>query len=333
MALWIVGDGEDLATTYVRWLAEQRGVAVTMLEEARFGLDWWYALTPEGEVTVTHHREGPLATAAATGAFVRLHPEPAVPPELDLPSESRPLYLRERRAALQYLLDALPFPVVNRPSSGRSNGSKPYQMARLTAAGFRVPRWIATNDPLVARELVAVCPGGAIVKSCSGVRSHVRRFDDALAERLVCGTAPIVLQEFVEGQEVRVHVLGPRVFATAVHAPAVEDGTDGADGKFQPTEVPRDLVARCQAFAAADGVDLAGFDFRVDRDGQWWALDMSAVPTFLPYEAGAGHPIGASIVDLLAPESRRRRASVSVLAAGAAAAIAASLRRAVAVSS
>src|SRR5262245_35610487 len=105
MALWLIGDGEDRSTTYVRRLAEQRGVAVAMLEEARFGLDWCYAIAPDGEVTITHHRQGPLATATATGAFVRLHPEPAVPPEMDLPVESRPLYVRERRAALQYLLD------------------------------------------------------------------------------------------------------------------------------------------------------------------------------------------------------------------------------------
>jgi hypothetical protein len=302
MALWIVGDGQDPSAAYVRRLAEQRGIEVVGLDEARFGVDWWFESAPSGALAVIRRERGALPLGAATGAFVRLHPAPTVPPELDLPLESHPLYVRERRAALHFFLDALPPPVVNRPSSGRSNGSKPFQMARLAAAGFQVPRWAATNDPALARRFVAGCRDGAIAKSCSGLRSHVRRFDAGTAERLMEGTAPVVLQAYVGGHEVRLHVLGARAFAAAVHADTVDYRFDGDAVAFRATEAPADLVRRCQAFAAAEGLAFAGFDFRIDAAGGWWALEMNPVPTFLPYEGGTGHSIGSAIVDVLGDE-------------------------------
>ncbi len=300
MAIALIGDADDLSSTYVGWLAEQRGVEVLTLREDRFGFDWTFeAGASEPACIATRGGREPLDP---TGIFVRLNPDPAVEPALGLDPPSAAVYQHERRAAIHFLLESIDCRVVNRPSGGRSNASKPLQMGRLQAAGFLVPDWIAANDA-GATDRFAARTGETVVKSCSGLRSHVRRRDSSTAEQIRRGTAPLLTQKMIAGFDARVHVIGSAVYTTAVRADAVDYRFDGGGAAFSAIDAPPSLAARCVAFAAAEGLLLAGFDFRVDRRGTWWCLEMNPVPTFLPYEAGSGHPIGHAIVNLLAPET------------------------------
>jgi glutathione synthase/RimK-type ligase-like ATP-grasp enzyme len=308
MRLLLVGDPRDLSLTYVGWLAQRRGFEVATLAEDRLGVDGWFRVDGRRTPPRADFQLGGdqlLAADDLAGAFVRLHPEPAVPPELELDEAAAPILIQERRAGLQHLLRALPCPVVNRPAAGRSNGSKPFQMMRLAAAGFAVPEWLATNDPGRASAFLRDCPDGAVVKSCSGLRSHVRRAGDDLIANLRQGTAPVLLQRYVGGGEVRIHTVGEKAFATRIRCGALDYRFDGEEVAFEAAEAPAALAERCRRFAAAEGLLLAGFDFRVEPSGQWWCLEVNPVPTFLPYEAGAGHPIGDAVLDLMATEPSR----------------------------
>ena len=212
--------------------------------------------------------------------------------------------LPERRAGLQYVLDCLPFPVANRPSRGRSNGAKPVHMRDLVTAGFQVPSWVTTNDADEAGRFAAAREHGAVVKAASGLRSHVRLWSDDVAGAFRAGTAPHVVQEYVPGHEVRVHVVGDRTFATRIDSGATDYRFDSTETVYAATEAPQTLADRCISFAAREGLLLAGFDFRVDETtGAWSCLEMNPVPTFLPYEASTGQRIGDAVIDLLAPDS------------------------------
>jgi hypothetical protein len=326
----LFGDPEDVTAAYLGWLAERRGVQVLHLSEAELGVGWTFLVDSQSNVTVVADGT-PVPLADVTGAAVRLNPSPALPAPLDRdpgqPQRSHSpgaggdradgdprragatvdgsaiagLLLPERRAGLQYLLDALPCTVVNRPSRGRANGSKPVHMQQLSAAGFTVPAWLATNDLHRAEDALRCWPDGAVVKASSGLRSHVRRWDPHIAARFHAGTPPHVVQRYVPGHDVRVHVVGARAFASRVTA-AVTDyrfDTDSAD--YAPCDPPDGVSARCVAYAQQEGLPLAGFDFRVDQGGMWYCLEMNPVPTFLPYEAATGQCIGDAIIDLLAP--------------------------------
>lgn len=320
MRICAVGDSEDLSLSYLGWLAERRGIEVVMLREDRLGLDWWFALETDrgrGSITLGDRTFG---LAEISGAFVRLNPEPGIDDEIGLDATLQPVYALERRHGLHWLLDTAPFTVVNRPWAGRSNGSKPYQMALLSAAGLHVPEWIVTSDAEVARSFMSRWRDGAVYKSCSGLRSHVRRADEALLARLDEGTTPVVLQRYVPGVDVRIHTVRTRTFATEVRSDSVDYRFDSAGTTYAPTDVPPRITLRSTALAAAEGLELAGLDFRRDAHGQWWCLEMNPVPTFLPYEAAAGHPIGDAILDLLAGRDtttirRSPLAEIEVLAA------------------
>lgn len=308
MRLCVVGDVEDLSATYIAWLAQRRGAEVVTLAEDRLGLDWSFRVKgADGAIEVG---DATYDLDEIDGAFVRLNPRPAVDEALGVPEDVADVYAIERRHGLQWLLDEAPFPVVNRPRNGRANGSKPFQMLQLEAVGLRVPRWLVTNDAEHTKTFLEQCPEGAVYKSCSGLRSHVRSADERLLERLREGTAPVVLQEYVAGSEARVHVVDAETFGTAVVSEAVDYRFDSDGNEYAAHEVSTGVAELCVEATRREGLVLAGLDFRIAADGSWWCLELNPVPTFLPYEAGSGHAIGEAILDvLLGPELQGRRPS------------------------
>jgi hypothetical protein len=300
MNICIVGDPTDLTAIYVAWLARRRGLSVLELPESTLGVDWTFAFDDsrarEGHVECGGQR---YPFSALAGAYVRLHPHPPVPPDLDLDAAGEAVLVTERRGGLLYFLNSLPLVVANRPHAGRSNGSKPHQMRLLARAGFAVPEWVATNDAEVASAFAGRCTDGAIYKACSGLRSTVRLFDEAILGRLGEGSSPIVVQEYVRGREVRVHVVGRQIFATEIHASGIDYRFDSTESEFCASAVPVWLEERCRAFAAEEGLLIAGFDFRIAGDGRWYCLEMNPVPTFLPYAMATGQAIGEALLDEL----------------------------------
>ncbi len=304
MRISIVGHPEDLCATYVAWLAERRGHEVLRLPEAELGVSWSYEFDDEqperGHLRVDDRVVG---LAEAGGVLVRFIPEPALPASLSqLDDEERALVITERRAGLHQLLERWPGgAVVNRPSAGRSNASKPHQMDLLERDGFDIPRWIVTTDSVRAAEFIDSCPAGAIYKSVSGLRSRVRRADRELVERLAAGGTPVIVQEYVPGFDVRLHNVGDRAcFATRVRTAGGTDYRfDRGEKQFDAIDPPADIRRRCIAAAEREGLILGGFDFRVTAEGRWLCLEVNPVATFITYESATRQPIGEAIVDAL----------------------------------
>jgi hypothetical protein len=302
MTILIVGDAEDLTSAYVAFKAQERGLPVQVLDESRFGLDWRLQLDDTAEGTdrleLADGSELPLRWVA--GAFVRFTPTPDVPNALrDSPPASE-TYARERRAALHVLLHRLAAPVANPPGRGQANGSKPLQMAQLAGAAFDVPRWVASNDVDHIRAFVAGLREGAVVKSCSGTRSEVRRCSEPLLERVAGGSCPVIVQQWVEGFDVRLHTVGTLAFATAIDAgPGIDYRFDDTRRQYRACPAPAPVVERCVEFATAQGLLLAGFDFRVDSSNRWWCLECNPAPTFLPYEMETGQAIADALLNLM----------------------------------
>ncbi len=303
MNICIVGDTQDLCTVYVAWLARRRGLKVIELSEETLGVEWTFAFyderTGEGHI----QKDGKsYRISTFCGAYVRLNPQPSVPSELNLPAEERGALIVERRGGIQYFLNSMPFTIANRPCSGRSNSSKPFQMRLLANTGFNVPEWIVSNEESEVKEFAQTCLSGVIYKSCSGLRSHVQLLNDDVLNRLGKGTSPLIIQEYIKGREVRVHVIKRHAFATEVISDGIDYRFESQKNEFQTTSVPSAIKKMCHDFAAAEGLTIAGFDFRIGEDGTWYCLEMNPVPTFLPYEMSTGQPIGDTLLDVFLEE-------------------------------
>jgi glutathione synthase/RimK-type ligase-like ATP-grasp enzyme len=189
--------------------------------------------------------------------------------------------------------------VIHPTSAMASNGSKPYQVRLLRAAGFAAPATLVTSDPGAAREFVAR-HRDVVYKSASGVRSIVNTVDRDHLERLdsIAG-CPTQFQAYVPGVDVRVHVVGDRVFACEIASAATDYRYPGeAEVDLRPVDLPDDVAGRCRAVTHRLGLRVSGIDLRRPPGGDWHAFEVNPSPAFSFYDLGGA--IADAIADLLA---------------------------------
>jgi glutathione synthase/RimK-type ligase-like ATP-grasp enzyme len=193
--------------------------------------------------------------------------------------------------------------VMNRPEAMTSNASKPYQSQLIAKAGFAIPDTVVTTDP---EEVAAFHSqhGRLFYKSISGHRSIVRELLTDDLERLadICW-CPVQFQQYILGEDVRVHVVGQHVFATAVASNAIDYRYVVAETDFpqlRPIELDDALKHRCVTLATHLGLAFAGIDLRLTPDGKWYCFEVNPSPAFSYYEAHTGQPIAAAVAEALA---------------------------------
>ncbi|MTD55245.1 ATP-grasp domain-containing protein [Amycolatopsis pithecellobii] len=197
--------------------------------------------------------------------------------------------------------------VVNRPSAMASNSSKPRQAMTISAHGFGVPDTLITTDPDAARAFQAD-HGTVVYKSVSGIRSIVSRLgqehDDRLQDVAWC---PTQFQQYVPGDDYRVHVVGDEVFATRIQSAADDyryGSKQGATVAMEPVILPPEWAQRCRALAADLDFALAGIDLRLTPDGEWYCFEVNPSPGFTFYDR-RGQGIGRAVAGLLREEPAR----------------------------
>ena len=196
-----------------------------------------------------------------------------------------------------------PAVVVNRPTAMASNNSKPYQSGQIRSFGFRIPDTLITTDPSAAREFWATY-GTVVYKSISSVRSIVARLTPEHMARLdTIAGCPTQFQQYVPGNDYRVHIVGNAVFACEIVS-AADDyryaGRQGAPVEIRSCELPNDCAERCRALAAAIGLSVAGVDLRYTPDGAWYCFEVNPSPGFTYYQEASKQPINEAIARLLA---------------------------------
>jgi RimK-like ATP-grasp domain len=191
--------------------------------------------------------------------------------------------------------------VVNRPSAMTSNGSKPLQLALIASTGFAVPETLLTTD---VEEAAAFRDrhGNVIYKSIGGVRSRVSFFSDETLERIRGAACALQLQEYVNGTDVRVHVLGEEVFACTIQSDAVDYRYPTAqleEPKIAACDLPGEIALRCVELTRMLGLSFAGIDLRHTVDGRWVCFEANPSPGYTFYEKATGAQITKALTDLL----------------------------------
>jgi len=237
-------------------------------------------------------------------AYVRPHDSTQLPAVRKLPpSAPEWRHAAEVDQVLNAWTDRAAAYVLNRPEAGVSNGSKPYQLRTIAAAGFLVPTTLVTNDPGRVEAFLRE-HGEVIVKSTSGIRSRVRRVGPADAARLAdVTTCPTQFQRHVPGTDVRVHVVGSEVFAAEVDSDADDYRYARVQGHRAPVltgiDLPDAVADRCLDLAKRLRLPVAGIDLRRTPDGEWYCFEVNPSPGFTYYESKTGQPIAAAVAGLL----------------------------------
>jgi RimK family alpha-L-glutamate ligase len=203
--------------------------------------------------------------------------------------------------------------VVNPPRAVEACVDKYLTNVRLLAAGLLVPETVAcqrADDALTAFDRLG---GDVVVKPLFGAegRGMVRVSDPELAWRTfrtVEQTGGVIyLQRFVRhpGWDLRAFVIGGKVVAAMKRSSRGDWRTNVAQGgTTEQAELA--LPERKLAVQAAEGVGavVAGVDLLPGPDGEWYVIEVNAVPGWRALAAATGQDIARTVVRFLAEEYR-----------------------------
>ncbi len=120
------------------------------------------------------------------------------------------------------------------------------------------------------------------------------------------GLAPVIYQrEIRKAFDVRVTVIGDKVFAAAIHSQdhneTEVDWRSGTrdDLRHEAIELPPDVAAQCLALTAALGLRYGAIDLVADLDGRHWFLEINPNGQWAWIERRTGLPLAEAIVDTL----------------------------------
>jgi glutathione synthase/RimK-type ligase-like ATP-grasp enzyme len=199
--------------------------------------------------------------------------------------------------------------VVNPMATSWFHRSKPAADLRLRAAGIAGPRCLVTDDPAELRRFVEAVGDAGVIRKPVGGGGYCDVVDpDKLTDADLAGmvTAPVLFQERIRGDDLRVYVLdgeviaAGRIYTTAIDYRGHEDDVVGitADDELA------DLCCR-----VADTLDLVftGIDVKRSADGALTVLDANPSPMFLAFERRMGQPVGERLAALLVAAAGRRK--------------------------
>lgn len=281
MRLVVIGSPAAWHVARIRAVAESRGHDVAVVEWRRLGA----RLTMPGAAEAD--------PAAVSGR--RASPEGFTPEAIETADailvRGMPAGRLEEVILRMDLLGRLAergTPVINSPRALEAAIDKYLSLARLAAAGIRVPRTIVAQDPGGIRDAWETLGRDAVVKPLFGSCGRgIERIDSEAglhpllraADESPEGAATY-LQEFVPhaGWDARILLVGEEPFAIRRRS-ATDWRTNLARGGVgEPFTPPPDWIDLARRSAALLGVEVAGVDLVPDRDGHPLVLEVNAVP-------------------------------------------------------
>jgi len=192
--------------------------------------------------------------------------------------------------------------IINRPTIIASNSSKPHQAALIRELGFLIPETLVTTDHEAVKEFWEK-HGALIYKSVSATRSVVSRLKrEQLNDLQNISWCPTQFQEYIAGNDYRVHVVGEEVFACEIVCEADDYRfafTEKEKVELRAFELPDDVSQRCRKLAAGLGMPVAGIDLRCTPEGKWYCFEVNPVAGFAYYQELCNHHIDDAIARLL----------------------------------
>ena len=247
----------------------------------------------------------PIDLAGITGIYARMNDVGVLPehrPRGRRPPDVAALFRAQAVCGLfEDLLEVFPGTVVNRQSAMGSNMSKPGQAQAITAHGLKTPPTLITNDAEAVRAFHAD-HGRIVYKSISAVRSIVQEWQPG-GDLAAVARLPTQFQALVPGVNIRTHVVGDAVFASAIQSDAIDyryGESQGHDTAMQATELPPDIAERCIALTRALGLVMSGIDLKRTPDGDWYCFEVNPSPAYSYFEEMAGQPISSALAAMLA---------------------------------
>jgi len=209
----------------------------------------------------------------------------------------------DSRSLVESMLGSLPGRWINSYRAWCLHQVKPAQLARVCGLGLapalKVPHTLLTNSPGELKDFVDSV-GRCIFKPVQG-GAHTRvltpdHLSDENLENL--RHAPVTVQQYVEGVDIRVFIAGEKVMACRLDTDAL-DFREDPNVRIDPHALSEEVSDACRRIARALHLLWTGIDLRLTADGQYFFFEANPSPMFLGFESRCGLPLTDALVDLL----------------------------------
>ncbi|MEV6744160.1 ATP-grasp ribosomal peptide maturase [Streptomyces sp. NPDC051080] len=311
----VVAARDDWPTDRVVKALTDGGAEVFRMDTAEFPQE----LTLAGRIDARQGWAGGLTTAhravdlADIEAVYYRAPNPfALSPAMS--EAERRFAAAQARVGLGGIITALDCRWVSHPAAMSRAEYKPLQLATARQAGLTVPPTLITNTPDAVRAFVGDVGGSVICKPVAtpvfveGDRLktvYTHRVTEAdLDDLRGIDTTAHLFQAWVEkSYEVRLTVVGDRLFAAEVHAGSAAAHTDWrsdyASLTYRPATTPDDVASAVRRYMSALDLRFAALDFIVGADDEWTFLEANPCGQWDWIEHATGLPIASAIADEL----------------------------------
>jgi glutathione synthase/RimK-type ligase-like ATP-grasp enzyme len=221
---------------------------------------------------------------------------------------SRAFAASETAQALYGLLDTLDCPWMNPRLADDAAHHKPLQWAVARSVGLSIPRTLVTNQPEEARRFVdevglgrTVCK--AFLASLDAWRETRLVTADDMARVDLVRLAPVIFQEYVPGVDLRITVVGERMFVGSIDARQTRYPVDMrmvvGEADVQAAELPQDVHDRLLELMDRLGLRYGAIDMRRTDAGEHVFLEVNPAGQWQFVEQRTGLPITDAVADEL----------------------------------
>lgn len=317
MTVLIITEQLDVTTDLVVKTLTERGVRVHRVDTGDFPQN----LTLAATINPGRSRwSGSLADlyrdtelGDITGVYYR-HPSPFRLPA-GLTDYEQQWARLEARMGFGGVLGSLSARWVNHPTANAAAEYKPRQLAAAAAIGLTIPHTLITNDPTAVVRFRQEAPDGKVVyKPLTQLpyvdegSGQVAALSTTLVDNIdgrVAGTAHLFQHLVVKDHEVRVTIVGDRLFPVRIDAGSdqarLDWRTDYAALSYSTTTLPDEIADKLRDLVHTLGLRFAAVDMAVTPSGEYVFFEVNPNGQWAWLEFQTGAPISAAIAEELEP--------------------------------
>jgi glutathione synthase/RimK-type ligase-like ATP-grasp enzyme len=310
MILVVAYRGEEHSADVIERL-ERQGREVLLLDLADFPAHAGLKLSWRADEKSSYVVEGPGGATdlsrSRVGWWRRVRPfsidAAVISPSMRAFAES------ETSQAIGGMLDALPCVWVNDRGADEAANRKPYQWEIAREVGLRIPRTLVTNRPEAAREFIRKVGVGRVIfkaflASIEAWRETRLVEQDDVEKLDLVRYAPVIFQEYVEGVDLRITVVGDKVFAAEIDARKTSYPVDMrmviGETDLRAVKLPTKVQKALLKLQRRLGLSYGAIDVRRTPDEEYVFLEVNPAGQWLFVEQRTGLPISEAVAAYLA---------------------------------
>ena len=305
----ILAPHDDLHARTVAFEVERTGGSAIVLDVADFPARWTLSYRASAATPFAFTLRLPdgrtVDERSLAGLWWRRTKACEIPPEVADKAHRR-FCAAECRALIEGWAFALGDKVVNPLAAELVAGRRPFQLAAAAQCGLPIPESLITNDPAAAEAFAAPAPESRICKALTAFPDaavFTRLLDRARLEDLhLLAAAPVILQEAIAGLDIRVTIVGDRLFPVQLvttRPGAAFDWRRDPRVATEPHPLPGPTAEALLSLQRRLGLHYGAYDLRRDADGRYVFLEVNTAGQFLWAEIEAGQSISAALASLL----------------------------------